>query len=105
MSLSYCAVRCNRSAEIVGCYLGYLWLPGTGMLAAAACIASIAAFVWLLRCIRTLRARHAAYGGIYIANAVLWLWAIDGVRPTSGTFWVSPGPCRMAIITLDLGLG
>jgi len=25
---------------------------------------------------------YAAYGGVYVAVASLWLWAIDGVPPT-----------------------
>ncbi len=24
---------------------------------------------------------YAAYGGVYVAIAVLWLWMIDGLRP------------------------
>jgi small multidrug resistance family-3 protein len=24
---------------------------------------------------------YAAYGGVYVATAVLWLWAVDGQRP------------------------
>ena len=26
---------------------------------------------------------YAAYGGVYIFVAILWLWAVDGVRPTA----------------------
>jgi len=25
---------------------------------------------------------YAAYGGVYIVIALLWLWAIDGIKPT-----------------------
>lgn len=25
---------------------------------------------------------YAAYGGVYIFVAILWLWAVDGIRPT-----------------------
>jgi small multidrug resistance family-3 protein len=25
---------------------------------------------------------YAAYGGVYICMAILWLWAVDGIRPT-----------------------
>lgn len=25
---------------------------------------------------------YAAYGGIYIFVAILWLWGIDGIKPT-----------------------
>ena len=24
---------------------------------------------------------YAAYGGVYVSVAVLWLWAVNGVRP------------------------
>ncbi len=24
---------------------------------------------------------YAAYGGIYIASSLLWLWAVEGMRP------------------------
>jgi small multidrug resistance family-3 protein len=26
---------------------------------------------------------YAAYGGVYVATAVLWLWLVDGIRPTA----------------------
>ena len=25
---------------------------------------------------------YAAYGGVYIGMAILWLWGVDGIRPT-----------------------
>ena len=71
-------------AEIVGCYLPYLWLQGR----AAAwvllpAVASLALFVWLLSLHATAAGRvYAAYGGVYVAVAILWLQFIDGVRPT-----------------------
>jgi len=72
-------------AEIVGCYLPYLWLKQDGsawLLVPAA--ASLALFAWLLTLHPTDAGRtYAAYGGVYIFVAVLWLWAIDGVRPTA----------------------
>lgn len=72
-------------AEIIGCYLPYLvlreqrtpWL----LLPAAA---SLALFAWLLTLHPTVAGRvYAAYGGVYIATALLWLWRVDGVRPTA----------------------
>jgi small multidrug resistance family-3 protein len=72
-------------AEIVGCYLPWLWLKGgkSPWLLVPAAI-SLALFVWLLTLHETAAGRvYAAYGGVYIAAAILWLWAIDGVRPTS----------------------
>jgi len=72
-------------AEIVGCYLPLLWLthraPVWVLLPAAA---SLALFVWLLSLHPTAAGRvYAAYGGVYVATAVLWLWLVDGVRPTA----------------------
>ncbi len=71
-------------AEIVGCYLPYLWLkkdaPAWLLLPAAA---SLALFAWLLSLHPTAAGRvYAAYGGVYVAVALLWFWMIDGVRPT-----------------------
>jgi len=71
-------------AEIVGCYLPYLWLKKNGsvwLLVPAAC--SLALFAWLLSLHPTAAGRvYAAYGGVYISVAILWLWLIDSVRPT-----------------------
>jgi len=71
-------------AEIVGCYLPWLWLKGgkSPWLLLPAAI-SLALFAWLLTLHETAAGRvYAAYGGVYIGVAILWLWAIDGVRPT-----------------------
>jgi small multidrug resistance family-3 protein len=75
---------CTAIAEIVGCYLPYLWLnqraPAWVLLPAAA---ALGVFVWLLSLHPTAAGRvYAAYGGVYVATAVLWLWLVDGVRPT-----------------------
>lgn len=71
-------------AEIVGCYLPYWWLKRGGspwLLVPAS--ASLALFVWLLTLHPTAAGRvYAAYGGVYVAVAILWLWLVDGHRPT-----------------------
>jgi small multidrug resistance family-3 protein len=71
-------------AEIVGCYLPYLWLKKNAsfwLLIPAA--ASLALFVWLLALHPAATGRvYAAYGGVYVAVALLWLWWVDGVVPT-----------------------
>ena len=76
-------------AEIVGCYLPWLWLKqsrSAWLLLLAG--ASLALFAWLLSLHPTAAGRvYAAYGGVYIGVAVLWLWAVDGLRPTT-TDWV-----------------
>ncbi|SFC35777.1 small multidrug resistance family-3 protein [Polaromonas sp. OV174] len=72
-------------AEIVGCYLPYLWLvkrASIWLLLPAAL--SLALFAWLLTLHDTAAGRvYAAYGGVYISVALAWLWAVDGVRPTA----------------------
>ena len=72
-------------AEIVGCYLPYLWLKKAGsawLLVPAA--ASLALFAWLLSLHPAAAGRvYAAYGGVYVMVALLWLWKIDGVRLTA----------------------
>ncbi len=91
-------------AEIIGCYLPYLWLkqnkPVWLLIPAAL---SLALFAWLLTLHETAAGRvYAAYGGIYIGVAIIWLWAVDGVRPTA---WDAAGVAvalaGMAIIVLQ----
>jgi small multidrug resistance family-3 protein len=71
-------------AELVGCYLPLLWLSGKGaawLLIPAAL--SLAAFVWLLTLHPAASGRaYATYGAVYIAAALGWLWAVDGVKPS-----------------------
>jgi len=71
-------------AEIVGCYLPWLWLKQNGpawLLLPAAL--SLGAFAWLLTLHEAASGRvYAAYGGVYIAVALVWLWAVDGIRPS-----------------------
>lgn len=72
-------------AEIIGCYLPWLWLRQGGsvwlLLPAAA---SLALFVWLLTLHGAASGRvYAAYGGMYISIAIVWLWLVDGVRPST----------------------
>jgi small multidrug resistance family-3 protein len=72
-------------AEILGCYLPYLWLKRNGspwLLIPA--LLSLGLFAWLLTLHPTAAGRvYAAYGGVYVGVAILWLWLVDGSRPTS----------------------
>jgi small multidrug resistance family-3 protein len=72
-------------AEIVGCYLPYLWLrEGKSAWLLLPAALSLALFSWLLTLHPTAAGRiYAAYGGVYIFVAILWLWAVDGIRPTT----------------------
>jgi small multidrug resistance family-3 protein len=72
-------------AEIVGCYLPYLWLKrgGSAWLLIPAAL-SLALFAWLLTLHPAAAGRiYAAYGGVYIAVALVWLWKVDGVPLTA----------------------
>jgi small multidrug resistance family-3 protein len=71
-------------AEILGCYLPYVWLRKGGsiwLLVPAAL--SLALFSWLLTLHPAAAGRvYAAYGGVYVAVALIWLWRIDRVPLT-----------------------
>ena len=70
--------------EIAGCFAFWAWLrldksplwliPG---------MVSLAAFAWFLTMVETNAAgrAYAGYGAIYICASLLWLWAVEGVRP------------------------
>jgi small multidrug resistance family-3 protein len=79
-------------AEIVGCFLPYLWLRKNGsiyLLFPAAL--SLALFVWLLTLHPAASGRvYAAYGGVYVATALMWLRFVDGIK-LSVFDWVGAG--------------
>jgi len=71
-------------AEIAGCFAFWAWLrQGASPLWLLPGMASLALFAWLLTLIDTAAAgrAYAAYGGVYIAAALLWLWVFEKVRP------------------------
>lgn len=88
-------------AEIVGCYLPYLWLKqGKSVWLLLPAGVSLALFAWLLSLHPTAAGRvYAAYGGVYIGVAILWLWWVDKITP-SARDWVGVAVCflGMAII-------
>ena len=71
-------------AEIAGCFAFFAWLrlgksawwliPGG---------ASLLLFAYLLTLIDSAAAGriYAAYGGVYIAASLAWLWGVEGLRP------------------------
>ncbi len=71
-------------AEIIGCYLPYLWLnQGKSIWLLVPAGISLALFAWLLTLHPTAAGRvYAAYGGVYVTMALLWLWSVDGIKPT-----------------------
>jgi small multidrug resistance family-3 protein len=71
-------------AEIVGCYLPYLWLKqDKSILLLIPAALSLTLFAWLLSLHPIAAGRvYAAYGGVYICVAIIWLWGVDGIKPT-----------------------
>lgn len=71
-------------AEIAGCFAFWAWLrmSRSPLWLVPGC-ASLVAFAYLLTLVESADAgrAYAAYGGIYITFAVLWLWLAEGVRP------------------------
>ncbi|MCX8956052.1 YnfA family protein [Erwinia psidii] len=69
-------------AEITGCFLPWLWLKkGGSVLLLLPGTLSLALFVWLLTLHPEASGRvYAAYGGVYVLTALLWLRLVDGVR-------------------------
>lgn len=91
-------------AEIVGCYLPYLWLKqdrSIWLLIPAAI--SLAVFVWLLTLHPHAAGRvYAAYGGVYVSVALMWLWAVDSVQLTL-TDWIGVGIVLLGMCIIMFG--
>jgi small multidrug resistance family-3 protein len=70
--------------EIAGCFAFWAWLRrGASPLVAVLGMASLIGFAAVLTRADTAYAgrAYAAYGGIYIAASLLWLWLAEGQRP------------------------
>jgi small multidrug resistance family-3 protein len=91
-------------AEILGCYLPWLILrQGKSMWLLLPAAAALGLYSWLLTLHPTAAGRtYAAYGGVYIAVALAWLWQVDGITPSR---WDMVGACvalaGMAIIAFQ----
>jgi small multidrug resistance family-3 protein len=71
--------------EIVGCFTFWLWLRrGMSPAIAAIGVASLIGFAFVLTRVDTVFAgrAYAAYGGIYIAASLAWLWIVEGQQPS-----------------------
>ena len=81
---SFLAYLAAAVAEIAGCFAFWAWLrldrsawwllPGLG---------ALALFAFLLTRVDSAFAgrAYAAYGGVYIAASIAWLWLVEGTRP------------------------
>jgi len=82
--MTYAIYAAAALAEIAGCFSFWAWwrldksalwlIPG---------VVALIAFGWLLALVEADAAgrAYAAYGGIYIAASLAWLWLAEGVRP------------------------
>lgn len=93
-------------AEIIGCFLPWLWLRrGASIWLLLPAGLSLAVFVWLLTLHPAASGRvYAAYGGVYVMTALLWLRVVDGVK-LSVYDWLEAGIalCGMLIIVAGWG--
>ncbi len=70
--------------EIAGCFAVWAWMrQGASALWLAPGLVSLAVFAWLLTLAPSDFAgrSYAAYGGVYIAASLIWLWAVEKQRP------------------------
>lgn len=92
--------------EILGCFLPWLWLKkGASVLLLIPASAALVLFVWLLTLHPAASGRvYAAYGGVYVCTALLWLRVVDGVK-LSLYDWVGAlvALCGMLIIVAGSG--
>ena len=93
-------------AEIIGCFLPWLWLRrGASIWLLLPAGLSLAVFVWLLTLHPAASGRvYAAYGGVYVMTALLWLRVVEGVK-LSVYDWIGAGValCGMLIIVAGWG--
>jgi small multidrug resistance family-3 protein len=78
--------RCGGAAlaEIAGCFAFWAWLPldkSAWWLVPE--MAPLALFAYLLTLVDSSTAgrTYAAYGGVYIAASIAWLWVVESARP------------------------
>ena len=70
--------------EIAACFAVWAVVRlGAGVWWLAPAMVGLAGFAWLLTQVEASHAGRtfAAYGAVYIAASLGWLWAVEGVRP------------------------
>lgn len=71
-------------AEIAGCFAVWAWMrQGASAWWLLPGLVSLAIFAWFLTLAPSDFAgrAYAAYGGVYIAASLLWLWMVEKQRP------------------------
>jgi small multidrug resistance family-3 protein len=85
VTLNLLAFASAAFLEIAGCFAFWMWLrQGRSPAIALIGVLSLVAFAWMLTRVDVAFAgrAYAAYGGIYIAASLGWLWVVEGQRPT-----------------------
>lgn len=71
-------------AEITGCFAFWAWMrQGGSTIWLVPGMVSLVIFAWLLTLAPSDFAgrAYAAYGGVYIAASLIWLWLVERQRP------------------------
>lgn len=91
-------------AEIIGCFLPYLWLrKGGSILLLIPAALSLIAFVWLLSLHPAASGRvYAAYGGVYVVTALAWLQFVEGIK-LSTYDWIGAGIILLGTAVIVIG--
>ena len=85
MILNLAAFAAAAILEIAGCFAFWIWLRRDGSaLVALLGVVSLMGFAAMLTRVDAAFAgrAYAAYGGVYIAASLAWLWVVEGQRPT-----------------------
>jgi small multidrug resistance family-3 protein len=86
VTLNLLAFGAAALPEIAGCFAFWMWLrQGRSPAVALLGVLSLMAFAAMLTRVDAPFAgrAYAAYGGIYIAASLGWLWMVEGQRPTA----------------------
>ena len=89
MTRSIAAYAAAALAEIAGCFAFWAWLRlGRSPWWLLPGVAALVAFAYLLTLVQSDMAgrAYAAYGGVYIAASLLWLWTVEGASPDRWDF-------------------
>jgi small multidrug resistance family-3 protein len=92
-------------AEIAGCFAFWAWLRlGRSVFLLVPGMASLALFALLLTFAQAPLAGRAfaAYGGVYIAASLGWMWLVEGSRP-DGWDWAGGALCVAGALVMLLG--
>lgn len=92
-------------AEIAGCFAFWSWYRLSGsVLWLVPGMLSLALFAWLLSLVDSDYAgrAYAAYGGVYIVSALLWLWLVEQRMPDRWDL-LGAGICLVGAAVILLG--